>query len=153
MIKIVNVKPVLPIMALRTPIMGEVLNCKLSDGDILQCIYSRAFVDEVLEDGTLVRLNLSNYNKDNSHLMKNKVIKEEVNVKTVTKAHMEEIIVEPVVEEVKVEEPVIEEVVEPVVETQQIEETVTEAPVEEVTEEPVVEEQQKDRRNNKKNRR
>ena len=152
MIKTVNVRPVIPIMALRTPIMGEVVNCKMSDGDILQCIYSRAFVDEILEDGTLVRLNLTNYNKDNSHLMKNKVVKEEIKEEPVVKTPVKEPVVETIVEEIKVEEPVIIEET-PVVETIVEEPTIEEVKVEEPVKEPVVEQQRDRKNNNKKNRR
>lgn len=76
--KIVNIYPSRPILSLKTPIYNNIVKADLSVGDIAVCIYSRAIVDEVLEDGTTVRLSLSNYNKDNR---KNKEEKTEVSVK------------------------------------------------------------------------
>ena len=66
MFKTVDVIPQFPIYALRVPIVGPVLNTELSIGDIRTCLHSGAFVDEILESGDKVRLNLSNYDKDNS---------------------------------------------------------------------------------------
>lgn len=65
MVKKVNVYPIIPIYALRTPITSTVLHAELSVGDILTCIYARAQVDEVLPNGEVVRLDLKNYNKVN----------------------------------------------------------------------------------------
>lgn len=108
--KIVNIKPTLPIYTLRTPITGPVFNCEMSDGDILNCICARALVDEVLCDGTTIRLNLTNYNKDNEP----KSIKiEEVVTPLILdskEAKLEEIKIEDSVpEEIKKEEDVVEE--------------------------------------------
>ena len=65
MIKKVNVYPIVPIYALRTPINSTVLHAELSVGDILTCIYARAKVEEVLPNGQVVLLDLKNYNKVN----------------------------------------------------------------------------------------
>ena len=103
--KRVNVYPVVPILTIRTPIMTTALNCELSHGDILNCIYSRALVDEILPDGNTVRLNLNNYDKCN--VSKVETVKLEVE-------SVEEQYVEPVhhIEEtVLPEETVIEETV------------------------------------------
>lgn len=65
MIKKVNVYPVVPIYALRTPINSTTLHAELSTGDILTCIYSRAKVEEVLPNGQVIILDLKNYDKVN----------------------------------------------------------------------------------------
>ncbi len=70
--KKVNVFPVSPIYNIKCPILGTVFSSNLTVGDIGCCLQSRARVQEILEDGTLVNLNLSNYKDDNSYLMKNK---------------------------------------------------------------------------------
>lgn len=65
MIKKVNVYPVVPVFALKNPIYSTTLNTKLSTGDILRCIYSRAKVEEILPNGKIIRLDLKNYNTVN----------------------------------------------------------------------------------------
>jgi hypothetical protein len=65
MIKKVNIHPVRPIYGLRVPITGVVFGTSMSVGDILVCIHARARVNEILPDGKLLPLNLSNYNKVN----------------------------------------------------------------------------------------
>lgn len=65
MIKKVNVYPVLPILTIRNAIYHTALNIDLSVGDIRNCIYARAKVEEILPDGSLLVLNLKNYNKCN----------------------------------------------------------------------------------------
>jgi len=64
--KRVNVTASAPIRVLSIPIRGTSKGLLLSTEDIVKIICQKAVVDEVLEDGTLVRLDLSNYNKDNS---------------------------------------------------------------------------------------
>lgn len=107
--KRVNVEPTLgPIYTLRVPITGKIVNHEMSVGDILNCIYARAKVDEVLPSGELVRLNLTNYNKDNTI---KKEVKDEQTTVTEIKVPVEESITpEPIKpledskEEIKVEE-------------------------------------------------
>lgn len=72
MFKKVNVYPDMPIYALQMPITNVAMGIKLSVGDIANCLYKKAKIEEVLEDGTLVQLDLSNYDKDNSKFMKKK---------------------------------------------------------------------------------
>src|SRR5574344_638735 len=57
-----------PIIGLSTkyPLRGNLDNVKLKVTDIQKCIIGRAYVDEILTDGTLLRLDLSNYNLDNN---------------------------------------------------------------------------------------
>lgn len=98
--KNVDVYCMIPIMSLKEPITSNAFNIQLSVGDILQCICGKGLVDEILDDGTKVRLNLSNYDKDNSYLSKsNKVFETEK-------------IEEPVKDNKKFETEKIEEVVE-----------------------------------------
>jgi hypothetical protein len=73
MFKKVNIYPQGPIFSLVPPITGPALGVKMCVGDIQLCLNARALVDEVLSNGDKIRLNLSNYNKDNSIV----VIKEE----------------------------------------------------------------------------
>lgn len=65
MIKKVNVYPVHPILTIKNAIYHTALNIDLSVGDIRNCIYARAKVEEILPDGSLLVLNLKNYNKCN----------------------------------------------------------------------------------------
>lgn len=62
--KIVDVYPYIPITQIKHPIVTNTLNIELSTGDILTCICAKAKVEEVLSDGTRVRLNFSNYDKE-----------------------------------------------------------------------------------------
>ena len=63
MYKIVNIKTTRPIRTIRPAILQSVEGIKLTVGDIRRVIYSRALVDEVLSDGSTVRLTLDNYDK------------------------------------------------------------------------------------------
>lgn len=74
--KRVNISTRLPIRSVNPPITGRKNNIELSTQDIRACILSGAFVDEILPDGSTVRLSLSNYTKDNY------VAKPEVKVET-----------------------------------------------------------------------
>lgn len=70
MIKTVNITATRPILSFHVPIRGTISNVKLSTEDILKVICQKGIVDEILEDGTIIRLSMSNYAKDNSHLSK-----------------------------------------------------------------------------------
>lgn len=133
--KKVDITPTLPIFQLRVPVVGPVMNYEMAIGDIGVCIYARALVDEILEDGTKVRLNLQNYDKDNSHLAKSNIEKivdsvkgveniEEVIVDKNTKLEPSEILKEEVVPVPEVEEPQVEseEVVPEIAEEPQVQE-------------------------------
>lgn len=65
MTKTVNIQATIPVRTLAYPICGVIKNIEMEVGDIFKCICGRAFVDEILSDGTLVRLGMENYNKDN----------------------------------------------------------------------------------------
>lgn len=108
--KHVNVYATNPIRNIIPPLMGTYLNIEMDEIDIYKCICGRAIVDEVLSDGSLVRLDFNNYKKINE---------KKVEVKTepeVAVPVVEEPIVEPVVEPEKVEETVVEDKVEEEVE-------------------------------------
>lgn len=72
MAKIVNIYSKVPIRALDVSIRGNIKGLELSDADIFKCICQKGIVDEVLSDGSLIRLDLSNYNKDNEAALKAK---------------------------------------------------------------------------------
>ena len=64
--KVVNIYPSFPITTVNPPIRGSVLKTKKSLEDIKKCIIARAKVEEVLNDGSTLLLNLNNYDRDNS---------------------------------------------------------------------------------------
>lgn len=64
MIKTVNIYSKTVIGTVTPPIFGNVLNKKMSTGDILRCLCMRATVDEIMPDGSTVRLNTNNYYVD-----------------------------------------------------------------------------------------
>lgn len=61
--KTVNIEPSLPITTIVPAIYNPVFNCNMSIGDILNCICAKAKVTEVLKDGSLIKLDFSNYDK------------------------------------------------------------------------------------------
>lgn len=69
MIKNVNIKANIPVRSVRPMVYGNILNIQMDTGDIFKCICGRAIVDEILVDGSLIRLDLNNYDKDNSTLI------------------------------------------------------------------------------------
>ena len=68
MYKIVNIKTTRPIRTIRPAILQSVEGIKLTVGDIRRVIYSRALVDEVLSDGSTVRLTLDSSDKVNEKI-------------------------------------------------------------------------------------
>ena len=141
-----------PITCFSVPIVGDT-ELFLTTDEIFKCICTGAEVSEVLPGGERVRLNFSNYNRNNSIIGEPK--EEEIIVEEpVTVGHITE--EEPAIEaaETIATEPVEEVVEESVdVEIEQVEEA-TEEVVEEVesTEEDTVKDYQVESRNkNKKN--
>lgn len=61
--KRVNIYPSMPITRLNPPIRSSVKNVVKSVEDIRTCLMDRAIVEEILPNGEIVRLNISNYNK------------------------------------------------------------------------------------------
>lgn|SRR5574344_1581970 len=66
MTKKVNIYSSRPITVLAVPIRGNINAAVLDVEQIRKIICANGIVDEILEDGSLVRLNFTNYNKDNS---------------------------------------------------------------------------------------
>lgn len=123
------------------PLTGYIRSIELTIEQIRKCIVQKASVKELLPDGRVKLLDLSNYDKFEEIAVPEEPVQVTVEPKIETTVEEtvieEEIIEEPVVEETveeaTIEEPVIEEVVEETVE-EIIEET-TEEPVEESVEE------------------
>lgn len=65
MTKRVNINAPVAIRNITPPIYGVCKNVIMSTGDILKCLCKRAIVDEILPDGSTVRLNMRNYYTDN----------------------------------------------------------------------------------------
>lgn len=64
--KRVNVTTVVAVRTTNPPICGTLKNIEMTTGDILKCLCKRAFVEEILPDGSTVRLNMKNYYTDNT---------------------------------------------------------------------------------------
>lgn len=65
MTKLVNIKAPIAIRTITPPIYGTCNNVIMTTGDILKCICKRAIVEEILPDGSTIRLNTRNYYTDN----------------------------------------------------------------------------------------
>lgn len=65
MTKRVNINAPIAIRNITPPIYGVCKNVIMSTGDILKCLCKRAIVDEILPDGSTIRLNMRNYYTDN----------------------------------------------------------------------------------------
>lgn len=62
--KLVNVYAPIAIRSINPPIHGRKKNVTMSLSDILKCIYNRAVIDEILPDGSTIRLTSKNYRDD-----------------------------------------------------------------------------------------
>lgn len=62
--KTVNIKANIPVRDVTPPIYGVRNGIKMTLGDILKCLCKRAIIDEVLSDGSTVRLNTKNFRLD-----------------------------------------------------------------------------------------
>lgn len=65
MTKRVNINAPIAIRNVNPPMYGVCKNVIMSTGDILKCLCKRAIIDEILPDGSTVRLNMRNYHLDN----------------------------------------------------------------------------------------
>lgn len=65
MTKRVNVRATVAVRNTNPPIYGTYKNIIMTTGDILKCLTKRATVDEILPDGSTIRLNYKNYYTDN----------------------------------------------------------------------------------------
>lgn len=68
--KIVNIKATIPIRDTTPPIYGVKTNVKMTHSDILKCLCRRAIVEEVLPDGSTIRLTTKNFRDDFSSAVK-----------------------------------------------------------------------------------
>ena len=133
--KLVNIYPSIPILEVNPPIRSIVKSTYKTIEQIRVCIIARATVEEILPNGKTIRLNFTNYDKDNSGeaaVDPVDAVKQKVSISGIP-APVDEPVDEA--EEAPVEESV-EESSEPVDEAE-------EAPVEEsvVEEEKVIEEE------------
>ena len=64
MIKTVNIKADIPIKNVDPPIYGVHKGIKMNPSNILKCLCRRAIVEEVLSDGSTVRLTTKNFRED-----------------------------------------------------------------------------------------
>jgi len=113
MMKVINLYTRAPITALSVPIRGTAMGLHLHVKDIFKCMCQKAVIDEVLKDGSLVRLDMANYNTNNEPVIEEAIV--------------EEVITPPVVDEVPPVETEDEEVTDPVVDEVPPVEVVTEA--------------------------
>lgn len=146
MTKIVNIQTTRPIHITRPPLEGNMFKVELKTGDIRHCLAQGARIQEVLANGMVIPLDMTNFNKDHSNMveaLKPVTPKVEESVKT-------EVKVEQPAVEVKVEEIATVEEVKGVVEEAKMEEAL-EPNVEEVKEEVVVEETPQGNNENRKN--
>lgn len=70
MTKKVNINAKIPVRTIVPPIYGVINGVSMSPANIFKCLNHRAIIDEVLSDGSTVRLTMKNYNKDNSWMVK-----------------------------------------------------------------------------------
>lgn len=65
MTKRVNIKTTIPVRNITPPLSGTCKDIIMTTGDILKCLCKRAVVEEILPDGTTIKLNMHNYYTDN----------------------------------------------------------------------------------------
>lgn len=66
--KVVNIYPSFPITTIKPAIYSSVRNVTKSFDEIRECLISKARVEEILEDKTIIKLDLSNYNRNNTKI-------------------------------------------------------------------------------------
>lgn len=66
LIKKVNVYPTRPVTGLIVPLTSPAIRVNMTTDEIYKCLTCDALVQELLPDGSIVKLNLTNYNKDNT---------------------------------------------------------------------------------------
>lgn len=76
MFKTVNIFPKFPVIGVNPPIRTAVRKVTKSTAEIRTCIIARAIVEEILEDGSTVILDLNNFDKDNSNTVAEEPIAE-----------------------------------------------------------------------------
>lgn len=137
MTKRVNINAKVAIRDVKPPIYGTLNNVVMTTGNILKCLCKRAIVEEILPDGSTVRLTMKNYYTDNGAGLT--AAPDPTKKKKSTKPQKTEVKVEKETpkEPEAVKEEVVENVKEPEIETT-TEETKVPTPVE--TEEKINEE-------------
>lgn len=65
MTKRVNIRTTIPVRNITPPLSGTCKDIIMTTGDILKCLCKRALVEEILPDGSTVKLNMHNYYTDN----------------------------------------------------------------------------------------
>lgn len=139
MTKRVNINAKVAIRDVKPPIYGTLNNVVMSTGNILKCLCKRAIVDEILPDGSTVRLTMKNYYTDNGAGLT--AAPDPTKRKKATRNSSKP---EPKVEKKTSKEPevikeeVVEEIKEPEIKTNVVEKTKVPTPVE--TEEKINEE-------------
>ena len=96
--KLVNIYPTMPITDFNPPMRVPTKRVYKTIGEIRTCLIRRAIVDEIMPDGSTVRLGLDNYNA-----VLNPIAKEEETEVVTSKPEVDET---PVVDETIVEEDV-----------------------------------------------
>ena len=94
--KTVNIKADIPIKNITPPIYGIKTNIKMNLSDILKCLCRRAIIEEVLSDGSTVRLTQKNFREDFEGQLQERLKKEAVENTS------SEVVIEETVEEVEV---------------------------------------------------
>lgn len=72
--KLVNIYPQYPITTVNPPIRTMVRRVHMPAANIRLCLLAKAMVEEILPDGSLVRLTLANYDTDNAPAKKVPVV-------------------------------------------------------------------------------
>ena len=79
-------------------IVGSLKETYLTVGEIIQCLQRKAFVEEILDDGSTIQLTIMNYDKDNNANIRAKMAKEEPKADEANKAEVPVDIVKDVLE-------------------------------------------------------
>ena len=64
LVKTVNIKANIPVRDVTPPVYGVREGIKMTASDILKCLCKRAIVDQVMSDGSTVRLSTKNFRED-----------------------------------------------------------------------------------------
>ena len=64
LVKTVNIKANIPVRDVTPPVYGVREGIKMTASDILKCLCKRAIIDQVLSDGSTVRLTTKNFRED-----------------------------------------------------------------------------------------
>ena len=76
LVKTVNIKANIPVRDVTPPVYGVREGIKMTASDILKCLCKRAIVDQVLSDGSTVRLTTKNFREDFEGQLQAKLVAE-----------------------------------------------------------------------------